>query len=84
MSPGEVYGLHAQKQVFCMREECVQMQDCAHRVDGRPCWTQVGTMAMAQFAQEPVVVEQRNDLLLDASPPAQEEREWTYVDLMTV
>ena len=78
--PGVVYG-KVQKRIFCMRAECVQIEDCAHRDAGRPCWSQVGIMAMAQEVPEPVPAQTRNDMLLDASEP---EREWTYVDLMTV
>lgn len=80
MNLGELYGLHAQKRIFCARPECIDLGDCAHRVDGRPCWSQLGTMAMAHEVPEPVPTQVRNDLLLDtASAP---EREWTYVDLV--
>jgi hypothetical protein len=83
--PAVIYGLHAQQRIFCMRPECISLQDCAHRDAGRPCWSQQGmmlTQGEQAASQPPVIAQMRNDMLLNAAEAtAEPEREWTYVDL---
>jgi hypothetical protein len=81
--PGLVYTVP--KTIHCMRPECVELRDCAHRDAGRPCWSAMGKIVevaapdvVYPAAPVPSMAQTRNDLLLDTQP----EQEWTYVDLI--